>query len=67
MNEYAEGNNWKAIGNTYYKKPLEWPLHIQITNDPINNKVYYNCYLIDKTLSVTYTTSCITNKPFDIY
>eukprot|EP01084_Bolivina_argentea_P175964 304591_1 len=61
-------DNWVQIGSgIWYKTALEWPLNIQITNDPINDETHYKCFLPNKILSVTYTTSFVTNKGMDIY
>eukprot|EP01084_Bolivina_argentea_P073151 132755_1 len=63
----SNNDSWEHIGSNYYKNGLIWPLNIQITNDPINNKVYYKCYLNDKTLAITYNTSFNTNTPMAMY
>lgn len=78
----SNNDQWDQIGpGTWYKKALQWPLHFEITNDPINDTTKYRCILHDKTLEITFLSSFLTeegmsiyimneasdNKPFDIH
>ena len=81
-NRISNNDQWTNMGYPHlYKKGLVWPLKLSITNDPMGNKVYYQCYLSDRILSAVYNTAFPTDqglsvyimndasdgKPFDIY
>ena len=78
----SNNDQWDQIGpGSWYKKALQWPLHFEITNDPINDTTNYRCFLPDKTLEITFSSSFMAeqgmsiyimneasdNKPFDIH
>eukprot|EP01084_Bolivina_argentea_P111753 199334_1 len=66
-NRVSNNNSWTHIGQNIYKNALQWPLNIQITNDPIQNLTHYACILPNKTLTATFTTAFDTNKKMNIY
>ena len=81
-NRISNNDQWTNIGHpNLYKKALKWPLKLSVTNDPINDKVYYQCYLHDRILSAVYNSAfpvdeglsvyimndASDGKPFDIY
>ena len=59
-------DNWVNIGTeSWYNNPLEWPLNIEIINNPITNTTTYR--LPDQGLTVTFATSFATNQGMNVY
>eukprot|EP01083_Nonionella_stella_P197040 724677_1 len=68
----SNNDQFEPIGpGQYYKKALQWPLHITITNDPIQNTTTYQCTDCvlppGRILTVTYTSSFATAKGMKVY
>ena len=57
-------DNWVFIG-PIYKKALQWPLNIEIINNPITNTTSY--VLPDQQRTVIFATSFTTNQGMNIY
>eukprot|EP01083_Nonionella_stella_P081417 224277_1 len=78
-NRVSDNGNWSNI-LPKYKTPLKWPLFIRITNNPITNRLQYECIVNDAVLRFDYDDAFIgtetkiyimndasDGKPFDIH
>eukprot|EP01084_Bolivina_argentea_P073079 132643_1 len=68
-NRISNNNQWTNIGGaTPHTRDLRWPLNMNITNDPINNKLYFKCIEPKNTLiEATFDTAFSTDKGLNIY
>eukprot|EP01083_Nonionella_stella_P081420 224281_1 len=57
-NRVSDNGNWSNI-LPKYKTPLKWPLFIRITNNPITNRLQYECIVNDAVLRFDYDDALV--------